>query len=119
MASVAERMLSVVKMLEPGILDVEIGILGDPTSVRVFPSQHQTAVQGAINAFNWSVEAHAVWEANQHPERKSLRDQAAQATNDNDTFLAIGNPTNAQILAQVRRLTQQNTRIIRRLVQID
>lgn len=44
---------------------------------------------------------------------------AAAAIQANSDFLAIASPTNAQTLAQVKALTQQNTRIIKRLVQLS
>lgn len=79
----------------------------------------RAAAQAVVDAFDWSDAAQTAWEADQHPERKDLRAAAAGAISDNDTFLAIANPNNSQVAAQVRRLTQQNTRIIRRLSQID
>jgi hypothetical protein len=50
-------------------------------------------------------------------DKKALLANAAQAVSDNNTYLAIGSPTNAQVAAQVRTLTQQNNRIIKRLAQ--
>lgn len=55
-------------------------------------------------------------DGNNKQARDGLRTQATQAVADNATYLAIGSPTNAQNLAQIRSLTQQNNRIIRRLV---
>ena len=48
----------------------------------------------------------------------ALLSGAAAAISNNDTFLAIPSPNNAQNAAQIRALTQQNNRIIRRLVQL-
>ena len=72
-----------------------------------------------MTAFDWSQAAQDAWEADQKPERRDLRADAAGAVADNATYLAIATPTNAQVAAQVRRLTQQNQRIIRRLIQLD
>lgn len=44
---------------------------------------------------------------------RTIRQRAQSALADNRTFLALGSPTNAQTLAQVRRLTQQNVALIR------
>ena len=52
-------------------------------------------------------------------DRAALRRQAAQAVADNNTYLAIGSPTNAQNLAQIRALTRQMNAAIKRLVQLD
>lgn len=46
----------------------------------------------------------------------TLQSQAAGAIANNATYLAIGSPTNAQVVAQVRALTQQNNKIIRVLL---
>lgn len=43
----------------------------------------------------------------------ALRDKAAQALTVNAAFLAITSPTNADIVAQVRRLTRENNALIR------
>lgn len=44
---------------------------------------------------------------------ETIRTQAAAALAANRTFLGIASPSNAQTLAQVRRLTEQNTKLIR------
>lgn len=43
----------------------------------------------------------------------TLRDRAATALTANAAFLAITSPTNAQVLAQTRVLTRENTALIR------
>lgn len=43
----------------------------------------------------------------------SIRSQATQALADNRTYLAIASPTNAQVVAQVRALTQEMNGVIR------
>src|SRR4051812_44621266 len=69
----------------------------------------RAAAQSVVTAFDWSQAAQDAWEADQKPERKAVRSAAANATAANDTFLAISSPTNAQIAAQVRELTRQNS----------
>lgn len=81
--------------------------------------QQKSSAQVALAAFDWSQAAQDAWLDDQQPERKAIRQAAATAIAANDTFLAIATPTNAQTLAQVRQLTQQNNRIIQRLMQID
>ena len=51
-------------------------------------------------------------EANQ----ATLRERTKQALAANATFLAVGAPTNAQTLAQVRALTRECTALIRLLL---
>lgn len=82
-------------------------------------AEQHAAAQTVIGGFDWSQEADAAWREDLQPERKSLKQAAAQAAQDNTEFLALSNPTNAQLLAQLRRLSQQNTAVIRRLVQIE
>lgn len=43
----------------------------------------------------------------------TLRDNLRQALSDNKTLLAIANPTNAQLLAQIKPLTRQVDALIR------
>jgi hypothetical protein len=47
--------------------------------------------------------------------KATLQQQATTARANNATYLAIASPTNAQVAAQVRALTQQNNAIIRLL----
>lgn len=100
-----------------------VGVSGSTGAVRIdFDSaataQHRANAQTAADSFDWSDAAHQQWLADREPEKRDLAAAAAQAIADNDTWLAIASPTNAQTLAQVRRLTQQNNRIIRRLIKI-
>jgi hypothetical protein len=81
--------------------------------------QQKTAGNAALTSFDWSDAAQTAWLENQHPERKALRQAAAQAIADNDTYLAIASPNAAQVAAQVRRLTQHDSAEIRRLIQLD
>lgn len=95
-----------------------------PGTVRIdfSPSATQPqrdAAAAVIAAFDPSDAAQAAWEEAQKPERQTMRQAAAAAVTDIDTYLAISNPTNAQVAAQVRRLSQIMRAVIRRLIQID
>lgn len=74
---------------------------GKPTSVRPM-----TALE--LDEFARDAAA-VVAEGN----RSTLSDRARRALADNATFLAIGAPSNAQVLAQVRALTRQMNAVIR------
>lgn len=80
--------------------------------------QQRTAAESALAAFDWSASADQAWEDAKNPERKDLKDQAQAALDANQTFLDLASPTNAQVVAQVRRLTQQVNRLIKRTVQL-
>src|SRR5688572_28071332 len=100
------------------------GVSGEQGAVVVQFRPEATAPQQAAAAtivagFDWSQAAHDAWLEDQRPQRKAIRQAAAGAIADNDTYLALANPNNAQVVAQVRRLTIQNNHIIRRIVQID
>lgn len=81
--------------------------------------EQRAAAQAVVDSFDWSDAAQTAWEEAQKPERKTMRESAAAAIADLDAFLAIASPTNAQTLAIVKKLCQQNKAIIRRLIQID
>lgn len=51
-------------------------------------------------------------------DRKGLLAAAANAVTSNNTYIAIASPSNAQIAAQVKSLTQQNNALIKRLIQL-
>lgn len=82
-------------------------------------AQQRQQAQAVADGWDWSESAQAAREDARQPERTQLRAAAAQAVADNDAFLTLASPTNAQTLAQVRALTRQNSRIIKRLVQLD
>lgn len=118
-----ERLRAAIEAAAP-IVRVSVGTLGDPATVRIgfapeATAEQQAAAQAVVNAFDWSAEAHAAWLAERVPERKALRGAAAQAIQANVDFLANASPNNAAVLAQVRELSRQNNRIIRRLIQLD
>lgn len=97
--------------------------LPGPTAEVVYSEaatgEQQKIGNGIAAAFDWSPQAHNAWLEDQQPERKGLRQAAANAVLDNEAFLAIASPSPAQVGAQVRRLTQQMNRVIPRLIQLD
>lgn len=64
-------------------------------------------------------EAIEVAEAGRGVVHLDLHGRARQGLVDNAAYLAIASPTNAQTLAQVRRLTRQNNALIRLLLAVD
>jgi len=58
--------------------------------------------------------------ASRNVNEETLQEQALQALQNNRDFLAIGTPTNAQVLAQVKALSRQMNGAIRMLLgQLD
>lgn len=107
-----------------GVAPLLSGTTAGPGNVRIdyapeASDAQKAAAQTALAAFDWSAPAQTAWEADRQPERKAIRQAAAQAIADNEAFLAVGSPNNAAVLAQVRALTRQMNRVISRLVQID
>lgn len=117
---ILERFEAAIKAVCPidGVRVAADGSLGFDPSVAA-TNQQISAANSAMAAFDTSDAADAAWLEDRKPQRKAIRQAAAQVIFDNDTYLAIASPTNAQVVAQVRRLTQQNSAVIRRLIQID
>lgn len=69
-------------------------------------TQVETRAATAVEA-----DAHLAFEAGLNRETLTAKAEAALAAN--ATFLALGSPTNAQTLAQVRLLTRENNALIR------
>lgn len=78
-------------------LNVEAWSRAIETAVPTFPTPEQLSAQQAQNAV-------------------ILRDRARTALATNQAFLALTPPTQAQVVAQVRALTQQNEALIRLVV---
>lgn len=95
------------------IIAAGVAIEGVDINGIVSPSSLQAAAQPTIDAFDDSEAAEIAYQESLEPLLKDLKDQATAALSTNDTYLALANPSNAQIAAQVRALTQQNNRIIR------
>lgn len=83
---------------------------------RSIPSTAE--IDGWRPAAQTSADAAAADEASHQTNLNDLIAQASGAVSSNNDYLAIPTPTNAQVVAQVRALTQQNNRIIRAVVWI-
>lgn len=94
------------------------GVSGSQDGVVIQHRSEATAPQraaadAAVLAFDWSQAAHDAWLEDRKPERKAVRQAAAQAVADIDAYLLIADAaTNVQVRAQVKLLSQ----IVRRLV---
>lgn len=122
MVDIRFRLLNTLSAVCP-ILSINIGTVGDSSSVAVqydpaATAAQQATAQSTLASFDWSDAASQAWDDQQHPERMTLRDQATQAVTDINTFLALASPTSAQTLAMVQKLCQDTRAIIKRLVQI-
>lgn len=117
--TITDRLTATCRAAAPGIVGVSTGRVGDSSTVEVQPAGLQSICQSVIDTFDWTAAAQLAWEEDQHPERKTLRQAASGAVADIDTYLALASPTNAQVVAQVRRLSQDVRALIKRLVQLD
>lgn len=108
---VAQRLEEHIKSATGQKVDLSIGVIGDASTVTTRPSS--PAIQAAVSSFDWADAAHDAWDDNRQPERKAFKQTAVQSIADNDAFLADPTITNPELIAQVKRLTQQNTRLIK------
>ncbi len=81
---------------------------------------HLAAAATVLAAFDFTPAGVVARELVRNPERKTLRDQAAQAVVDIDAFLLIADvATAAQVRQATKRLAQMMRAVILRLTQID
>lgn len=100
-------------------LDVDfIAVQSGSTVSITWLSAQAMPSEATINAFDMSPAAVAAREDSKEPLLADLKAQAAGAVTTNNAFIAIASPSNAQVLAQVKALTLQNTRIIRGLYRV-
>jgi hypothetical protein len=104
--------------LDEAIKATGVQIDGVNADGLVAPASLQAAAQPTIDAFDDSASAQAAWDDAKEPFLVDIKAQAQGAIDENTAFLAIASPTNAQTLAQVKRLAQQNTRIIKALARV-
>jgi len=83
-------------------------------SLSEIPADRLSTLQAPLNS---KAERQAAYDAAESF-FKNLLDDAQTAITQNDTFLAIASPSNAQTLQQVQRITNQNQRIIRALLRL-
>jgi hypothetical protein len=116
-----QRLHATISAVAP-IAGLSIGAQGDSASVTInFTGATQAqidAATAALAAFDWSDAADATYADTVEPDLASMRTQAQAAFDSNATYLAISSPTNVQVAAQVRALTQQNQRIIKALARL-
>lgn len=74
--------------------------------------------EAILAAFDWSSEAQQAWEDARDPHRSDLRNRAAAAVADLDAFLALVNPTAAQVRTATQKLAQITRALILRVVEV-
>jgi type II secretory ATPase GspE/PulE/Tfp pilus assembly ATPase PilB-like protein len=90
--------------------DAPLSISDDGTS-RVITCHDETVTQATLQT---AVDIHVAIDKQGNAD--TLRTRAEQALDANRKFMAIASPTNAQVVAQVKALTVQNTAIIRLVI---
>jgi hypothetical protein len=79
----------------------------------------RAAAQAVVDGFDWSDAAHNAWLDDQEPLLRDLKEQAQQAIDNIDAYLAIADTaTNVQVRAEVKAIDQRQRRIIRALVRV-
>lgn len=122
MANKINRLFETLAATAP-IFGASVPNVGSSVGVRIdftpaATGAQQTAANNALTAFDWSDAADLAWKDTQNPDFATMRDNAVSAFNSNTTYLAIASPSNAQVAAQVRTLTQQNNQIIKALAKL-
>lgn len=115
--------LNAVLAAQAPIDGVSVPTFGVSATIRVDYQPSATQLQkdnalATLTAFDWSDAATQAYYDALDPNRQNLIGAATQAVIDNDTYLAIVAPTNAQVRDQVQALTQQTNKIIRRLAEM-
>lgn len=103
------------KRLIDNLQTAGIAVIGIDVNGKVNPTNLQTTAQPTIDAFVQTDAAQQAWLDSKEPDIATFRDAVTSAILANNTYLGIASPTNAQVVAQVQRLTQQNTAIMRAL----
>jgi hypothetical protein len=98
-------------------VDFRVENNGTQVIVQWLSAQAQPS-EAAVNAVDMSAAAIDARENAKEPLLADLLAQATGAITANGTFIGIGSPTNAQVIAHVRALSQQNNRIIRGLFRV-
>lgn len=95
---------------------IDLGALPFPASARQDVAAGTWTVEADVDAATLKAAVDAAPD-DPTPARKAneqqIRDKAAQALTANATYLALGTPTNAQNLAQIRALTRECNGLIR------
>ena len=117
--------------LIPASQDIELASFGEHDSAGFIlkwddtlgakPTEQQVA-DAFVDMTSVSGQTFSQWQASRAADKvavvtdkSDIKTQASQAIQDNDAYLALQSPTTAESIAQVRRLTQQNNRVIKAL----
>lgn len=119
----AERLQSAIAVVCP-VSGVAIGKMGDSSTVRIdfdpaATIQQRDAAQSVVLAFDWSQQAETAYADSKEPDLSAIRDQAAQAVADINTYLTIADTaTAAQVRAEVKAMDQRQRAIIKALARL-
>lgn len=108
-----------VALVAAGVPAIGVAILDANNNVRIdtqgdvpLTSQQQAQANAVIAGFDFSDAANVAFQQAQEPLLQTLRQQAAQAIQDINTFLAIATPTNAQAIAEIQAIDRRQKAII-------
>jgi hypothetical protein len=110
--------------LHSNIVAAGVAIAGVDINGLVTPTNLQSAAQPTIDSFDASPVAQTAWVAAQlaaalSSQQQAVNNAATNALATNATYIALGSPSAAQVAAQVKALTNQNSVIIQLLQKLN
>lgn len=120
---IVERLHETIAAVAP-IRGVSVPVIGQSNSVVIdflpeATAEQRTAAQAVLASFDWSAEAHSLWESNRSPEKRDLAAMVAAHLVDLQFIVDAASFTNTQRDNAIKKLAQGQKAIIKRLIQLN